>query len=328
MAQIDSLVSVIMPAYNAEKTIGRAIESVLQQTYSNWELIIVNDGSTDTTLEVVSKYKDSRLKVVNQTNTGLSGARNAGLDSAKGDYITFIDSDDWYEQDFLSQLMMSLTKNRAELCVCGVIFHKQEGISFSSAFDVSYDSFFDNREFLSKFEDGIMNSVWNKIYKAQVIKANIVRFRDILILEDLDFNLRYLECTHRLSFIPLCLYNYDNTSSVLTTKVSKEMFDNYIHIHAWFLSKVPINCFSIVSRFVYHQYMAFSIKYLKQPIEGKMNMKEVRLVLNNYLSNPLVRYSFKVYRPKSFGEWAFKKLLEMRFYRVLSFYLSKCQKSF
>ena len=110
-----SLVSIVMPAFNAEKTIVRAIDSVLKQTYPNIELLIINDGSTDNTSEIVSKYRDSRVALINQGNKGLSGARNTGLENIKGEYVTFLDSDDWCEADFVEKLISSMTEEIGSL---------------------------------------------------------------------------------------------------------------------------------------------------------------------------------------------------------------------
>ena len=96
------LVTIIMPAYNAEKTISRAIGSVLKQDYSNIELIVVNDGSTDNTRSVCEQFSDARIKVITQENKGLSGARNTGLSNSKGEFVTFVDSDDLVEYNFIS----------------------------------------------------------------------------------------------------------------------------------------------------------------------------------------------------------------------------------
>lgn len=103
------LVSIIMPAYNAEKYISKAIDSVILQTHSNWELIIVNDGSTDRTSEVVDSYKDFRIKLINIDNCGVACARNIGLDNVNGEYVAFLDSDDyWIENKLETQLYYML----------------------------------------------------------------------------------------------------------------------------------------------------------------------------------------------------------------------------
>lgn len=309
-----------MPAFNAEKTIVRAIDSVLKQTYSNIELLIINDGSTDNTREIVSKYRDSRVALINQGNKGLSGARNTGLENIKGEYVTFLDSDDWCEADFVERLISSMTVNKAQLSVCGMIAHKNAGVSYSASFESTHNSFFDNAEFLSKLESGIMNSVCNKLYQTSIIHGESLKFRKIAIVEDLDFNLRYLDCVKRVCFIPNYLYHYDNNHSVLTTKVSSDMFDNYIHVHAWLLSKVSISYFPIISSFVYHQYVALCLRYVHMFIGKKITRKEMQGVLNFYLSNPLVRYSLRTYNAKCLGEWVLTVFLRYKQIGLLSLY--------
>lgn len=315
------LVSVIMPAYNADKTIGRAIESVLNQTYSNIDLIIVNDGSTDKTSEVVRQYYDTRIVLINQPNKGLSGARNSGLEKVKGDYVAFIDSDDWYENDYVERLVSSISTTHSQLVVCGMVAHKNNNTSCSASFDSTYDSCFRNAEFLSRFESGIMNSVCNKLYQTTILQAYRLKFKIIAIVEDLEFNLRYLDCIERVCFIPECLYHYDNNHSVLTTKVSAEMFANYIHIHAWLFSKIPIAYFPIVSSFLYHQYVALSLRYINLYILKKRSEKEVQGVLDYYLSNSLIQDSLKNYRSKCAGERILTNLLRYKQIRLLGMYL-------
>ena len=326
MPTTSPLVSVIMPAYNAEKTISRAIDSVLNQTYANTELLIINDGSTDGTIDVVGQYKDSRITLINQPNKGPSNARNTGMEYVKGAYISFIDSDDWYDDYYVERLMASITATQSQLAVCGMIAHKKSNTSCSASFDTTYDSFWENADFMSKFQSGIMNSPCNKLYETNIIRKFNLKFRDLIILEDLDFNLRYIECIKKLCFIPHCLYHYDNTYSVLTTKVAPEMFDNYIHIHAWLFSKVPISSFPIVTSFVYHQYVALSVRYMNLYIERKVSRKVVRKVLGNYLSNPLINYSIKTYQSKCLGEKILNILLMYKQINLLIIYMGLLNK--
>lgn len=321
MPIVTPLVSVVMPAYNAEKTIGRAIESVLNQTFSNIELLIIDDGSIDKTSEIARQYKDSRVTLINQSNTGPSGARNAGMERIKGAYVVFIDSDDWYENDYVERLLFAISTTQSQLAICGMIAHKNNNTFCSASFDVTYDSFFENAEFLSKFESGIMNSPCNKLYETTIIRNCNLKFRDLIILEDLDFNLRYLESIRKVCFIPYCLYHYDNTYSILTTKVSPKMFDNYIHIQAKLFSKVPITFFPIINSFVYHQYVALSVRYINLYIEKKMPRKVVREVLDGYLSNPLINYAIKTYHSKCFGERILNILLLYKQIKLLIIYM-------
>ena len=109
----NDLISVIIPVYNAERFVAQTLDSVLEQTYENWEAILVNDGSTDNSLDILQKYaqKDARFKIIDKKNGGVSAARNDGLKKAAGEYITFLDADDlWYPQflEFMLQALQTL----------------------------------------------------------------------------------------------------------------------------------------------------------------------------------------------------------------------------
>ncbi len=118
------LISIIVPVFNSEKYISRCINSILEQTYGNFELIIINDGSKDKSLKICEEYqkKDRRIKVFNQENKGQAFARNVGLDNAKGEYISFIDSDDYVHSRFLEYLYNALISSDSDISMC---YHKK-----------------------------------------------------------------------------------------------------------------------------------------------------------------------------------------------------------
>ncbi len=122
------LVSIIMPAYNAEKYIAEAIESVIDQTYKNWELIIINDGSIDKTEEIIKSYDDKRVIYLKQNNKGVSSARNRGLELAKGEYITFLDADDMLPSKSLKKRVAYMKNNPTVDLVDGKIVLKDENM--------------------------------------------------------------------------------------------------------------------------------------------------------------------------------------------------------
>ena len=129
------LISVIIPAFNAEKYIAKCVESIMKNSYKNLEIIIVNDGSRDDTLSIAEDLKksDSRISVVNQENGGVSRARNNGLDIAKGEYVAFIDSDDYISEDYFEKLI-SETKNGADITACRSICVDGNGIVLLNPF--------------------------------------------------------------------------------------------------------------------------------------------------------------------------------------------------
>ena len=117
------LISIIVPAYNVEKYLNRCIDGILAQTIDNFEVILIDDGSSDRTLEICNYYArlDMRINVLHQNNQGVSAARNAGLDLAKGDFISFIDADDYVYSDYLEKMYSMIEKYNAEMCICGYL---------------------------------------------------------------------------------------------------------------------------------------------------------------------------------------------------------------
>ena len=117
------LVSIIVPCYKVEQYLPVCIESVLGQTYDNWELILVDDGSPDRSGEICDQYaaKDKRINVIHKPNGGLSSARNAGLDMMNGEYVTFLDSDDFWHKDYLRVMMKHIDDEKADIVQCGFL---------------------------------------------------------------------------------------------------------------------------------------------------------------------------------------------------------------
>lgn len=208
------LVSVIIPAYNAGKWISSAIENIQQQTYRNWELIIVNDGSTDMTPEVCQKYAitDDRIHLYTQKNQGPSAARNNGLSHMEGDYFTIIDSDDLLHKEALEIYVAAAEKNNAEVVVAGYrminsFTNETCEYTFKSEmlFQVKKGNI--NIEPVEKvIQAGLMASNWNKLYKKEL---SDLRFDENLSLnEDVLFSLTALSRAKSVVVIPDVLYDY------------------------------------------------------------------------------------------------------------------------
>ena len=156
-------VSVIIPVYNVEKYIERCILSVINQTLKDIEIIIVNDGSTDDTKKNIEKYlNDKRIVYVEQKNSGLSGARNKGLSIAKGDYISFIDSDDYVDNNFIEKLYNALIKNNADVAASSVIRKYQRYQKWRVHYTKDYVTDNKDEQFnILKYPD--QSYVWNKL---------------------------------------------------------------------------------------------------------------------------------------------------------------------
>lgn len=181
-------VSIIMPVYNKEKYVERAIESVLKQTYKDIELIIVNDGSTDNSLNKCKKFVDERIKIVNSKNYGVSHARNLGIDRASGDFITFLDADDYLDICYLEELLdersqmiiSGLCDVQKDMSIIGRRLPKHEGnISINKVLPSFYKE---------ECKTGIYGFIAGKIVRASIIRENKIYFDEsICLAEDYDF---------------------------------------------------------------------------------------------------------------------------------------------
>ena len=165
-----SKISIIIPAYNVEKYISKCIYSILNQTYTNLEIIIVNDGSTDNTRRICEDYKDDRIKLINTLNGGVSQARNIGLDNVTGDLITFIDPDDYVESDYISLLYNNLINEQADISITShkIVTPKKTYDKYSYS---RYTS--DSKSILDKllYDEKIDTSLWAKLYKKELFDS-------------------------------------------------------------------------------------------------------------------------------------------------------------
>jgi glycosyltransferase involved in cell wall biosynthesis len=198
-------ISVIVPVYNAEKFLGRCIESLLVQDFADYEIILVDDGSADSSWEICRNFaeKDGRIVAIHQENSGVSSARNKGMDASRGKYLAFVDSDDYVEKNFLRVLHETISKDGVQMGMCGfkTIRGKKETIH-------GFDGIFQNQHELYKIL--IRNGFpWNKILLSSVVKENNLRYNEKLsVMEDLEFHFRYFYYVKKMCAVSVPVYNY------------------------------------------------------------------------------------------------------------------------
>lgn len=203
--------SIIVPVYNCEKYIGRCLQSLMVQTYQNFEVILVNNGSTDRSLAILESYakKDSRFHILSQENRGISGSRNTGLDASKGKYLCFVDADDFVEPVFCEVLLHAVQTNDCDLAICdyAMTFQTQEISGILGLADEVSDvhSMPDDIFYLRYIARNPV--VWNKIYRRDMIINEGLRF-EIAHGEDLLFHLRLLPYIRRIATRSEILYHY------------------------------------------------------------------------------------------------------------------------
>lgn len=312
-------VSIILPVYNREDTVRNTIDSVIQQTYKNFELIIINDGSKDNSRAICSEYeqKDSRIKLINKENGGPSQARNFGLEIANGKYLMFIDSDDKYKADMIEKMVTAIERRNSDIVVCNFNnrcnikeFYNQTLEKGMEILQINY----------------LFNILWNKIYILDIIKQNNIKFFEKIERgEDYRFNVDYFRYINKITYIPESLYIYNAQIDSLTKKTRKDEFELSIsnleyNISMLIEKKRKINDYLKEQYFKISKESIFSlIKLKKSNTQIKEKIKNIRKFLkqDNILKEDLLNQ--KICKNNAENE-LFRKLLKNKMYRFLIIY--------
>lgn len=193
------MISIIVPIYNAERYLHRCIDSILAQTFQDFELILVDDGSTDNSGAICDKYAnlDKRVKVFHKGNGGVSSARNFGLNYADGDYLMFFDSDDYMKPEMCEILYHNIISKKTDLVICGT--EETGGEIWQPWGEIDFDLQSFILEYVSFPRPALIAPPWNKIYKKELLKSGFNESTSFG--EDLIFNLQYIKNCNRISFI-------------------------------------------------------------------------------------------------------------------------------
>ena len=219
---MEIVVSVVVPIYNVEKYLSRCIDSIIGQSYDKLQIILVNDGSKDHSLEISKEYeaKDKRIIVLDKVNGGLSDARNYGIKYATGEYIVFIDSDDFIKENMIEKMLEKITMTNSDICVCDMEYLYDNGnIEFASGgdFDVTSDKLVD-----------INNSACNKMYKTSMFSD--ISFPVGKYYEDLATIPILMHKANKVCKVNEAFYVYYQRSGSIAHSANKKIFDIYYAI--------------------------------------------------------------------------------------------------
>lgn len=224
------MITVIIPVYNSSIYLDKCISSLIDQSYTQWECIMVNDGSSDNSLEICRKWarKDKRIHVRNQDNQGVSSARNSALKLARGKYIAFIDSDDWVGESYLADMVKAYKAPDIDLVFSGNIQYSSDKRLATNMPSDKVDFQLEEKDssmFLNNI--GLFYGPCSKLYKTKIIRENNILFPKRYSLgEDLLFNFKYLRSVRRIIGLPVANYNYRILQTCsLTTIIRDNFFD-------------------------------------------------------------------------------------------------------
>lgn len=238
---MDKLVSIIVPVYNVEKYLNVCIESIVNQTYTNLEIILVDDGSKDKSGQLCEKWKsaDQRIQVIHKENAGLGFARNSGLDIATGDYVMYIDSDDYISKNMVQKLLDTAEITGSDTVFCGLVRVMEDGRM------IPMPAYYENKSFKGNeiIDDVLLEmvgskpecsndanlfmSVWHAIYSRKIIEKYSIRFPSerIVMCEDIMYHIDYLRRASCVTYIKDTLYYYRVNPKSLSQVYDSKRFD-------------------------------------------------------------------------------------------------------
>lgn len=278
------LISIIIPVYNAELYIRKCLDSILAQTHTCWEAILVNDGSPDNCGDICDEYaaKDNRFKAIHQANGGVSVARQTGLDNAKGEYIIHCDPDDWVEPNMLEEMQRCATANNADMVICDFIEeHKGYSIRHSQNIEIKTNSKYIRDKLL---KDELFGVLWNKLIKKNCIKNIKFTPTDISYSEDELFIIRALNQEMAITYLDKPLYHYNRIyRSSITNNVNDRLIRSKIIVigeYEKFINTIELdNLYEMkyhVLRLLFYSRKFKELKYIYPEIHEKIIKRNIK----------------------------------------------------
>ena len=307
-------ISVIIPVYNVEKYLSACMESIIHQTYKNLEIILVNDGSTDSCPQICEEYaaKDNRIKVIHKKNEGSAEARNEGLKLVTGDFVGFVDSDDFLSKDFYKTLIYLLEKNNADIVECGFYeFNNTNKIENNPVTKNLLEEIFDTENAMKAIMEGPLSVViWNKLYKKELLQD--INFPTGKYIDDVFWTYKVFGNAKKIVKIKEKLYFYrQQAGSIMRSKFSLRRLDalqgheekiEYMKKKFPRLENLAIKVFCFVS--IYH-YQELSINkeidpnnIFRKKIYSKVKKFNNFCIYRNWHWKDIVWYQFFIFSPK------------------------------
>ena len=304
-------VSIIMPVYKVEEYVGKAIESIQAQTLTDWEFLVVDDGTPDRSGEICDEYaaKDERIRVIHKENGGAPSARNLAIDMAKGEYLYFLDSDDWAEPTMLEEMYHLAKRDNAQLVVAGFYIDTYIGNGEYMTDDyVVEDAVYSSREEFRRnayklFDKNLLYTPWNKLFEAKYIMENNLRF-PTTFWDDFPFNLSIVRDVERVTVTSGQYYHFLRARTESETAAYRPgMYEKREEEHGWMQElyrywKVADHASTEMVARRYVERFIGCVENVTNPKSG-MSEKEKRQEIRKMLENPRLDKSLKIARPRS-----------------------------
>lgn len=278
-------VSIIIPIYNAETYLAQCLDSLLNQTYENIEIILVNDGSTDGSNEICKQYvqKDSRVRLYFQKNAGVSVARNTGISNSTGNYILFVDSDDWVDKDYVNLMIEKLNKYDSIICGYTEEYVNERFYHKAAESIITENSAIAIKKVINNTYGGY---IYNKAFKKEIISKYNIRFHnDIHMCEDMLFVIEYLKKCNNIYVLNKCLYNYRMRKSSAVWQKG----DKYLTIfRAYDLIENSLNNDSFIELINYRKLFSYFTLNSSQKLKIDISKREIKKMLSDVMNSKLI----------------------------------------
>lgn len=303
----DVKITVIMPVYNVEKYIRKCIDSLLAQTFKDWELIAVDDGSPDESGKICDEYaeKDKRITVIHKENGGAPSARNTAIPKAKGEYLCFMDSDDWAEPSMLEDMYKKAKETDAQLVVAGFYIetYYSDNECYIQEQSLPSRDFRSQREFreyaYKMFDKNLLYTPWSKLFSTKYIMENGIRFRNTF-WDDFPFDLDVVRDVERVALMEQKYYRFMRArSDSETAKYRKDMYEKREEEHGWMLSLYEhwgINDEESLEM-IYRRYIERIIGCIENvsnsacTLSGKEKNEQIRKMINSETTRTALKYA-------------------------------------
>ena len=314
-------VSVIIPVYNVEKYIKKCLDSLVNQTLSDIEIIVVNDGTPDNSQiiidEYVKNYPDKVISIVKE-NGGQGSARNIGLEKATGEYIGYVDSDDYVELNMYEELYDKAKENDSDIVICGnnIVYEN----NYNKITEINYDNKYNDFEnaFFGKM------AVWNKLYKKKMLINNNIKFKEKVWYEDFAFTLKTLVNAKNIDFLDKTLYNYlwreGSTMNNNNVKRNLEILDAFDDIRNYLISNDLLNKYYSYLEFnaINHIYISTVVRVINANVSKDLKKEVIDKLLEYMNSNFKDFKNNKYIKTLSRNRKIIYYLIKLRLYKLVN----------
>lgn len=315
-------VSIILPVYNVEKYLEKCLDSLVNQTFKDIEIIIINDGSTDNCKNIIDKYAtkyNNLIKVITQKNQGLGAARNIGLKFATSDYIVFIDSDDYIQSNMVEEMYNKILQEQADVVICGNNVVNEQYELISKTFPNKYEVYDFNTQMI--FGNPC---VWNKIIKKVLLDDDSLSFRNNVWYEDIDFSFKLFLKSKKTCILHKNLYNYLlRQGSIMNSNNLRKNLDLIDAFNEIIMYAKRNNCFNkyyneIEFLVINHLYISCIVRILMNNNSSKNEKNELLNVIFEYMDNNFKNYSKNKYiKMLSLNRKLIFYLIHFKFYYIV-----------